>query len=239
MTSRRIVAALAVSLCTAGAARAQGPLETRPANGADQKPAFAGQTRAPEKKSNVTYEVVTVAQGLQNPWGMTFLPDKRILVTEKPGRLRIVNADGTLSAPVAGIPAVDARGQGGLLDVSLDPNFAANGLVYVSFSEPHADGTNNTAVARGKLVDGPTPRLDNVEVIYHQKPNFQSQQHYGSRFVWNRDGTLFVTQGERSVVPGRMQAQNLDSGLGKIVRINADGTIPMDYRFVGRNGVLP
>jgi glucose/arabinose dehydrogenase len=233
------VAALAAVLCGTSPVFGQTPLETRPPNGEGQKAAFAGQTRAPERKSNVAYDVVTVAQGLQNPWGMTFLPDKRILVTEKPGRLRIVAADGTLSEPVAGVPAVDARGQGGLLDVSLDPNFATNGLVYLSFSEPHPDQTNNTAVARGRLVDGPAPRLENVQVIYHQKPNFQSQQHYGSRLVWNRDGTLFVTQGDRSVVPGRMQAQNMDSGLGKIVRINADGTIPKDNPFVGKEGVLP
>jgi glucose/arabinose dehydrogenase len=240
MSRKLIVAALAALICGGGAGAAQEtPLETRPPNGAGQTPAFAGQTRAPERKANVAYQVVTVAQGLQNPWGMTFLPDQRILVTEKPGRLRIVSTDGSLSAAVEGVPAVDARGQGGLLDVSLDPNFAANQLVYLSFSEPHPDGTNNTAVARGRLVDGAAPRLDNVQVIYHQKPNFQSQQHYGSRLVWGRDGTLFVTQGDRSVTPGRMQSQNLDSGLGKIVRINADGSIPTDNPFVGRDGALP
>jgi glucose/arabinose dehydrogenase len=218
----------------------EGTLETRPPNAPTQKPAFAGQTRAPEQKSNVAFDVVTAASGLQNPWGMTFLPDGRMLVTEKPGRLRVVKADGTLSEPVAGVPAVDARGQGGLLDVTLSPDFATSRLIYWSFSEPREGGLNNTAVARGRFVDdAAAPRLESVEVIYHQAPEFQSQQHYGSRLVWNRDGTLFVTQGDRSVVPGRMQSQNLDSGLGKIVRINRDGSIPKDNPFVGKPGVRP
>jgi glucose/arabinose dehydrogenase len=234
-----VLAVTAVIYGTAAVAAQDAPLETRPPNGQGQAPAFPGQTRAPERKANVPYAIVTVAQGLENPWGMTFLPDRRILVTEKPGRLRIVSADGVLSPPVEGVPAVDARGQGGLLDVSLDPNFATNQLVYLSFSEPHPDRTTNTAVARGRLVDGAAPRLENVQIIYHQKPNFQSTMHYGSRLVWARDGTLFVTQGERSVTAGRMQAQNLDSGLGKIVRINADGSIPKDNPFVGKDGVLP
>jgi glucose/arabinose dehydrogenase len=134
---------------------------------------------------------------------------------------------------------VDARGQGGLLDVTLDPNYAQNQLVYVSYSE-YVDGKmNNTAVARGKLVDGAAPRLDNVQVIYHQAPAFPSTLHFGSRLVWHRDGTLFVTQGDRSDVPGRMQSQQMDSGLGKIVRINADGSIPKDNPFVGKQGVRP
>jgi glucose/arabinose dehydrogenase len=214
-------------------------VDPRPPNATNQQPAVAGQTRAPESKKNVAFEVVTVAEGLEKPWGMTFLPDGRMLVTEKPGRLRVVTTDGKLSAPVAGLPAVDSRGQGGLLDVSLHPRFAQNKLIYWSFSEPHDDRTNNTAVARGKFVDGAEPRVENVEVIYHQKPNFASTLHFGSRLVWSRDGKLFVTQGERSVTPGRMQAQNLDSGLGKIVRINDDGTIPKDNPFVGKEGALP
>ena len=147
-------------------------LNTRPANAPNQKPAFAGQTRAPERKANVAFDVVTVAEGLVNPWGLTFLPDGRMLVTEKPGRLRIVTTDGKLSEPVAGLPMVDTQGQGGLLDVSLDPAFAKNGLIYWSFSEAR-EGGNNTAVARGKLVDGAAPKVENVQVIYHQVPTFQ------------------------------------------------------------------
>jgi glucose/arabinose dehydrogenase len=214
-------------------------VETRPPNGTGQKPAFAGQTRAPEQKLNVAYEVVTVNAEVMAPWGLTFLPDGRMLVTEKAGRLRIVDATGKLSEPVAGLPSVDARGQGGLLDVALDPNFATNRLIYWSFSEPQEGGMNNTAVARGRLVEGAAPRVENVQVIYHQVPAMNSQLHFGSRIVFARDGTLYVTQGDRSITPGRMQAQKMDSLLGKIVRINADGSIPKDNPFVGKQGVRP
>jgi glucose/arabinose dehydrogenase len=134
---------------------------------------------------------------------------------------------------------MDARSQGGLLDVALDPQFASNGLVYWSYAEPREGGQNNTAVARGKFVDGAAPKVENVEVIYHQVPSFTSTLHFGSRLVFGRDGTLFVTQGDRSVTPGRMQAQNLDSGLGKVVRINKDGSIPKDNPFVGKEGARP
>jgi len=234
--------AAAVSLAVAGAANiaaAQG-VDLRPPNNPEQKPALPAQTDAPETKSNVAFDVVTVAEGLQNPWSLAFLPGGKMLVTERPGRLRVVSADGTLSAAVAGMPAVFSRGQGGLLDVVLDPAYAKTNLIYWSFSEPQADGTNNTAVARGKFVDEATaPRVDDVRVIYHQRPSLNSPLHFGSRLVFGRDGTLFITQGERSIIPGRMQAQKMDSGLGKIVRINADGSIPKDNPFVGKEGVLP
>jgi len=212
-------------------------VDRRPPNDPAQKPAFAGQTRAPEQKLGVAFDVVTVAEGLQNPWGLAFLPDGRMLVTERPGRLRIVRADGTKSEPAAGLPAVDARGQGGLLDVTLDPKFAANRLIYWSYAEPRDGGVNNTAVARGMLVDGAAPRVENVQVIFRQAPSLDSRLHFGSRLVWHRDGTLFVTMGDRSITEGRMQAQRMDGLLGKIARINADGTIPRDNPFVGRAGV--
>jgi glucose/arabinose dehydrogenase len=234
--------AAAVGLAVAGAASiaaAQG-VDPRPPNNPEQKPALAGQTDAPEMKSNVAFDVVTVAEGLQNPWSLAFLPGGKMLVTERPGRLRVVDAAGKLSPAVTGLPAVFSRGQGGLLDVVLDPAFAKSNLIYWSFSEPQADGTNNTAVARGKFVDDPAaPRVDDVQVIYHQRPSLNSPLHFGSRLVFGRDGTLFVTQGERSIIPGRMQAQKMDSGLGKIVRINPDGSIPKDNPFVGKEGVLP
>jgi glucose/arabinose dehydrogenase len=162
-----------------------------------------------------------------------------MLVTEKPGRLRVVAADGKLSEPVAGLPAVDARGQGGLLDVSLDPAFASSHLIYWSYAEPRDNGMNNTAVARGRFVDEAAPRVEDVQVIFHQVPSLNSQQHYGGRLVWARDGTLFVTLGERSIAEGRMQAQRMDGLLGKIVRINSDGSIPKDNPFVGKEGVRP
>ena len=183
---------------------------------------------------------MTVVEGLQNPWSVAFLPGGKMLITERPGRLRVLGTDGKLSAPVTGLPAVFARGQGGLLDVALDPAFAKNNLIYWSFSEPRENNENNTAVARGKFVDDPVaPRVDDVQVIYHQTPSMNSPLHFGSRLVFGRDGTLFVTQGDRSIIPGRMQAQKLDSGIGKIVRINTDGSIPKDNPFVGKEGVRP
>ena len=218
----------------------QGGVDPRPPNAPTQTPAFAGQTRAPERKSNVAFTVTTVAEGLQNPWGLAFLPGGKMLVTEKPGgRLRVVAADGTLSTPVAGLPAVDARGQGGLLDIALDPAFASNRTIYWSYAEPRDGGVNNSAVARGTFVDGAEPRVENVQVIFHQEPSLSSQQHYGGRLVFARDGRLFVTLGDRSVTPGRMQAQSMDSLIGKIVRLNPDGTIPPDNPFVGKTGVRP
>src|SRR5688572_22496742 len=142
-----------IAMTVGSRADAQTPVDTRPPNATGQTPAFAGQTDAPERKSNVAFDVVTVTEGLENPWGLAFLPNGKMLVTERPGRLRVVTADGKMSEPVTGLPAVDARGQGGLLDVAIDPNFASNSYVYWSYAEP-GDGVNNTAVARGKFVDG-------------------------------------------------------------------------------------
>jgi glucose/arabinose dehydrogenase len=235
-----IVAAFVLVACSGGGTAAQKTgVETRPPNAATQKPAFPGQTRAPERKANVAFDVVTVAEGLQNPWGLAFLPGGRMLVTERPGRLRVVGVDGSLSAPVTGLPAVDARGQGGLLDVALDPGFALNRLIYWSYAESQGAGTNNTAVARGRLVDGAAPRVETVQVIFHQAPSLNSSAHFGGRLVFGRDGTLFVTLGDRSITEGRMQAQRMDGLLGKIVRINSDGSIPKDNPFVGKDGVRP
>jgi glucose/arabinose dehydrogenase len=230
---------LAVAVASLMVAAQQGGVDPRPPNGEGQSPAFPGQTRAPERKAGVAFTVETVSSGLDRPWGLTFLPDGRLLVTERPGRLRIVGADGTLSAPVSGLPDVDARGQGGLLDVALAPDFASSRLIYWSFSERRENGSNNTAVGRGRLVDGPAPRVENVDVIYHQSPLPGSTLHFGSRLVFAGDGTLFVTQGDRSVTPGRMQAQNMNTTIGKIVRLNADGTIPTDNPFAGLKDALP
>src|SRR5687767_7882209 len=232
----------------AGARRGGGPpgggpengLNQRPPNAPDQKPAFAAQNRAPEQKLNVAFDVVTVTDGLVNPWGLAFLPDGKMLVTEKPGRLRVVSADGkTMSEPVAGLPMMDNRGQGGLLGIALDPNFQTNRLIYWSYAEPGQD-VNNTAVARGRFVDGAAPKVENVQVIFHQAPSLAgSTLHYGGRLVFNRDGTLFITLGDRSITEGRMQSQRMDGLLGKMVRINSDGSIPKDNPFVGKAGVRP
>lgn len=217
---------------------AQG-VDQRPSNGATQRPAFAGQTDAREQKLGVAFDVVTVAEGLVSPWSVAFLPNGKMLVTERPGRLRVVGADGSMSEPVAGLPPVDARRQGGLLDVALDPDFATNDVIYWSFAEPRDGGDNNTAVARGKFVDGATPRVEDVSVIYHQVPSMASQAHFGSRLVFGRDKTLFVTQGDRSFTPGRMQSQDKNSLVGKFVRVNRDGSIPTDNPFVGQDGGRP
>jgi glucose/arabinose dehydrogenase len=140
---------------------------------------------------------------------------------------------------VAGLPMVDGRGQGGLLDVVLDPAFQKNQLIYWSYAEPRENMMNNTAVARGKFVDGAAPKVENVQVIYHQAPSLASPLHFGSRLIFGRDGTLFVTQGDRSITEGRMQSQKMDSLIGKLVRINADGSIPKDNPFVGKEGIRP
>jgi glucose/arabinose dehydrogenase len=177
--------------------------------------------------------VETVARGLEHPWALEFLPDGRMLVTERPGRLRIVDLSGRISQPLAGVPEVEAAGQGGLLDVALDPGFAQNRLVYLSYAELREGGAG-TAVARGRLGED---RLDDVRVIYRQQPKVAGGNHFGSRLVFARDGRLFVTQGERFGY--RDQAQDLSSLLGKIVRINADGSVPDDNPFVGRAGARP
>ncbi len=211
------------------------PVETQAANAPDQKPAFPGQTRAPYKTANVAFDVKVVASGFEKPWSVAFLPDGKMLVTEKPGRLRYVAPDGSMSPPISGTPEVDARDQGGLLDVLVDPNFATNKTIYLSYSEPRQGG-NGTAVMRATL-DG--DRLTNQKVIWRMQPTLDSQMHFGSRLVMARDGTLFITTGERSIPEGRAQAQRLDSAFGKIIRINTDGSVPDDNPFVGKPGVLP
>jgi glucose/arabinose dehydrogenase len=178
--------------------------------------------------------VETVARGLEHPWALAFLPDGRLLVTERPGRLRIVNTDGKLSEPLGGVPRVVARGQGGLLDVVLDPRFADNRLVYLSYAEPGERGDAGTAVARGRLAGD---KLENVQVIYRQQPKSGGGNHFGSRLVFARDGTLFVTQGDR--YDQRDKAQDLATGFGKIIRIHPDGSVPRDNPFVNKTGAQP
>lgn len=236
-------AALAAALVACGPAPAQpgqagAPVETRPANAPDQKPAFAGQTRAPGLSSNTVGQYQVLASGLDHPWAIAFLPTGEILVTERAGRLRVLSKDGKLSPAVAGLPPVFAEGQGGLLGLAIDPNYAQNGLVYWTFSE--VDGSvNGTSAARGKLVLGAAPRLENVQVIWRQAPKMDSALHFGGRLVFARDGKLFITTGERSILEGRAQAQKLDATLGKVVRINPDGSIPSDNPFVGTPGAKP
>lgn len=237
------LSAFAVAAFAGLVAMAQPPAETRSGNKANYKPAFENQTRAPALTTDTQYEVKEVipAGRIATPFAVEFLPGGKFLITERlAGQFRIADKDGKVSPPIkTGVPAVMSRGQGGLLDVALDPDFASNQMIYWSYSEPRADGTNNTAVAKGKLVDGAQPKIDDVQVIYHQTPSLNSNLHFGSRIVFAKDGTMFVTQGERSVLPGRMQAQDLKSGLGKIVRINKDGSIPKDNPFVGKSDARP
>jgi glucose/arabinose dehydrogenase len=178
-------------------------------------------------------KVVGVARGLANPWAVAFLPDGRFLVTERAGRLRIVERDGRLGEPVAGLPAVDAGGQCGLLDVALDPKFAENALVYWSYAEA-GEGGNSTAVARGKLQGN---RMVEVQKIFTQQPKVSSTLHCGSRLVFARDGRLFVVLGDR--FSRKDDAQTLENHLGKVVRIEADGKVPADNPFVGTPGAKP
>jgi glucose/arabinose dehydrogenase len=211
MTSRGL---LAVLLAVVGTAASQDAPQVPP----------SGETKI---------DVTTVAKGLEHPWSLAFLPDGRMLVTERQGRLRYV-AQGALSEPIAGVPRVYAQGQGGLLDVILDPAFEKNSTIYLSYAEPAEDGTNGTAVARARL-DGQA--LRDVKVIFRQQPQVKSNHHFGSRLVFARDGNLFVTTGERN--SERDKAQDLGTHLGKIIRITPDGGVPPDNPFVGRAGALP
>ncbi|WGD31850.1 PQQ-dependent sugar dehydrogenase [Ancylobacter sp. WKF20] len=173
--------------------------------------------------------VETVAGGLENPWSLAFLPDGRMLVTERPGRLRIVSRNGTVSEPIAGVPPVFARGQGGLLDVVLAPDFDTSRLIFLSYAEPR-EGAGGTSVARAKLVEeGGAARLEAVDVIFRQEPAASGGQHFGSRLVFGRDGTLFITLGDRGSL--RTEAQNLSTHIGKVVRILPDGGVPQNNPF--------
>ena len=172
--------------------------------------------------------VEAVATGLEHPWGVAFLPDGRFLVTERPGRLRVIEVDGRLSEPLAGVPRVAAVGQGGLLDVTLDPSFTANRLIYLSFAEPRTDGkkgANGTSVARARL-NAANTALEDVTVIFRQLPSYNSQLHFGSRLVFDRSGNIFVTVGDRYVL--RDEAQNPANHLGKVMRITPQGGAPAD-----------
>lgn len=214
------------------------PVESGPKSVPEFQPAFSGQTRVPAVRTRAAIVVTEIATGFVKPWAIAFLPDGRMLVTEKSGQLRIVNSRGDKSEPVSGLPPVDARGQGGLLDVELAPDFKRSGQIYWTYYEPRQGG-NGLAVARGHLIEGIRPRFDNVKVVFRMLPTLDSKLHAGGRMVWGRDGKLFVTLGERSILPGRVQAQSLDSHFGKIVRINPDGSVPRDNPFVGRRGARP
>ncbi len=208
-------------LSLTGAAAAQ-DFNAAPPNAASQRPAFDGQTRAPVIDADAAPQRSVVASGLDHPWGMAQLPDGGWLVTERPGRLRIVGADGTVSVPVPGLPEVDARGQGGLLDVAIRGDFPTTRRIWWSFAEPRGAGTNGTSVATGVLSpDGAA--LSDVRVIFRQEPAWASTYHFGSRLVFAPDGALFVTVGERSLPGPRQLVQDVGTHLGKVLRIHPEG----------------
>jgi glucose/arabinose dehydrogenase len=230
--------AIAAGVVLAAQAQTGAPLETRERNAKNYQPAFAGQTRAPGIRDSVKLNVQEVASGLSAPWAVELLPDGRFLVTERQGKMRIVGADGKLTE-VTGVPPVQFAGQGGLLDVALDPAFATNRTIYFSYSEAR-EGGNGTNLARAVLNEsGGSASLGNVSVIFRQMPTFQSPLHFGSRIAFARDGKLFLTLGERSMPASRVQAQDLNSHFGKVIRINTDGTAPADNPFAGRANVKP
>jgi glucose/arabinose dehydrogenase len=213
------------------------PIETRAPNAKGQQPAFAGQTRICGVTSNVAFDVVVLANGLEHPWSVEPLPDGQFLVTERPGRLRLVSASGQVGEPIEGIPAVAAGGQGGLLDVALSPTFASDRTIFWTFSEPR-DGGNGTAIARGVLSPD-RRRVDDVRVVFHVEPTYNGRQHFGSRIAFGADGMLYASFGERSDTPMRRYAQDLESHLGKSIRIRLDGSVPQDNPFVGRSDAKP
>lgn len=222
----------------AEAPEAREPEEDRPPNASDQEPAFENQTRAPKPAETENWTVETVAEGLEHPWALEFLPDGSMLVTERPGRLRHVTADGEISDPIAGVPEVDNRNQGGLLDIALAPDFESSRVVYLSFSEPHEDETNNTAVARARLNDA-GDALEDVEVIFSQYPAVESTGHFGSRIVFQDDNTIWVTMGDRQGHPVRQNAQDPTNLIGTVARIHTDGSIPDDNPFVDHEDNAP
>ena len=189
------------------------------------------------KSEQGTLEVTTLTQGLEHPWALAFLPDRQgMLVTERPGNLRLVTVDGKLSDPIGGVPDVWAKGQGGLLDVVLSPDFKQDRTVYLSYAEGGGKGDKaGTAVGRGQL-SADLKTLENFKVIFRQEPKLSVSNHFGSRLVFDRDGYLFITLGENN---DRPTAQDLDKLQGKVVRIYPDGRVPDDNPFVGQNGVRP
>ncbi|MFP5079744.1 PQQ-dependent sugar dehydrogenase [Pedobacter sp. JCM 36344] len=212
------------------------PVETMPPN-ANYKPEFTGQTRVSGIKTTTSYSSAIITSALQSPWGIASLPGGKFLVNEKAGKMRVVTATGAIGEPISGLPAVNAAGQGGLLGLCLDPEFTTNRMVYWSFSQPSADG-NVTAIAKGKLsIDERS--LEGVTVIYRATPGYSGTNHYGGRILFDRTGNLMASTGERSDLVTRPQAQSLNSGLGKVVRITKDGQPAAGNPFIGQADARP
>jgi aldose sugar dehydrogenase len=219
------------STSTAPKAKAPGTPNT------DYKPAFEGQTKIGRVKTSTAYKVDKIADKLGIPWAIITLPDGRLLMTEKTGYMQIISAEGALVKKITGFPTVNKGGQGGLLDVALDPAFTTNKTIYWSFSENQGD-SNLMAVAKGQLseADG---SIKNPVIIFRATPALKSEYHYGSRLLFDKDGNLFVSSGERSILEGRKQAQWLNSGLGKILKITKDGKPAPGNPFINNPEAMP
>jgi glucose/arabinose dehydrogenase len=213
------------------------PVEIKEPNSPAYRPAFAGQTRTAGVSSATPYEGKVLTEGLKSPWGITTLPDGRMLITEREGTMRIVTAAGKVSNAITGMPKVNPSGQGGLLGIRVDPAFETNRMVYWVFSEPSADG-NLTAVAKGKLSADET-KIEGATVIYRATPAYKGNLHYGGRVLIMSDGNLMISTGERSDKVTRPQAQSLNSGLGKVIRITKDGKPAPGNPFMGQAGARP
>lgn len=213
-----------------------GPVETKKAN-SDYKPAFVGQTRVAGVKTSTPYKVDQLAENLGRPWAVIPIPGNKLLITDKMGTMQIRDANGKLIKNITGFPDVDSRGQGGMLDVALDPGFSSNQIIYWSFSEKQDKG-NLMAVAKGKLNEA-AGKIENPTVIFRANPALESSLHFGSRLIFDKDGNLFVSTGERSVLQGRAQAQLLNSGLGKIFRITKDGKPAPGNPFINNKNAMP
>ncbi|WP_211221665.1 PQQ-dependent sugar dehydrogenase [Spirosoma panaciterrae] len=212
-------------------------VETKEPNSPNYKPAFAGQTRIAGTKTTTPYEGKVLTEALTSPWGITSLPDGRLLVTQREGSMRIVTTAGKVSEPITGLPAVNSSGQGGLLGVRVDPDFATNRMVYWVFSEPRPDG-NLTAVGKGKL-SADEKKIENAKVIYEATPAYKGNLHYGGRILIDKQGNLVISTGERSDLVTRPQAQSLNSGLGKVIRITKEGKPASGNPFVGQADARP
>lgn len=212
------------------------PVETREPN-SNYKPAFEGQTRIDGAKTNTEYQVRIIASNLTKPWGITPLPDGRLLITEKRGALRIANTDGSLSEPILGFPEVDDRSQGGLLDVAPSPNFDSDRIIYFTLAERTFEGSL-TAVGKGRLADDES-KIEAFEIIFRAIPYFDNSMHFGSRIVFDKDGNIFVSTGERSDLATRPKAQLLDNGYGKVIHITANGKPVATNPFINTSNALP
>lgn len=212
------------------------PVETGSPN-TDYKPAFAGQTRTGGVKTSTPYEAKAISNALDRPWGIAVLPDGRLLITEKKGAMRIATTAGQVSEAITGLPEVNPAGQGGLLGLTIDPQFSNNRMVYWVFSEKTNEG-NLTSVAKGKL-SADEKTIENATVIYRATPAYRGTLHYGGRILFDKSGNLFVSTGERSDLSTRPQAQSLTSALGKIVRITKDGQPANGNPFAGRSDARP